>query len=85
MEETIEEFLKSNNKSISIKMISVAEISSILSKLNYFQHEHNGDETNEWQVDFWYHFSNNDDDTKQIIFAGSLYHGNFTLTKDGHN
>ncbi len=74
------DFINNNEvDTIEIDMFPVNDILSVLEKEGWEKHEHNGDETNGWQVDFWYYVTK---DTTNICLSGSLFYGNFKLTKE---
>lgn len=83
MRDKIKKFINNNSeKTLDVEMLGIAEYEKILKEEKYERHENNGDETNGWQVDFWYNFSHIDDSTIQLCLSGSLFYGNFKLTKD---
>ena len=49
----------------------------ILKDLGYIFYD---TDVNGWQVDFWQYFQN-EDKTKKLCLSGSLWFGNFKLTK----
>lgn len=61
-------------------MKPVSDIKKMFEEVGYYQLELDGDETNGWQVDFWYKFARPDQPT--VTLSGSLWYGNFKFTKD---
>lgn len=81
MKGVLQGFIESEStKEFSIPMIPVRTIEKLLIELGYDQLEMQGEETNGWQIDFWYYFKGTDKTT--ICMTGSLHYGNFKLSKE---
>ena len=76
MREIIENFLKSDRESIPLQVHPIQTYRDILKDFGY---ELGGCEHDGWQVDFWEKFSKGD---KSITLSGSLWYGQYKLTKD---
>lgn len=76
MREIIENFLNGERESIPLQVHPIQTYSEILKSFGY---EHYDSEQNGWQVDFWENFSKGD---KSITLSGSLWYGQYNLTKD---
>ena len=81
MKELIQNFVKSGNDTIDLGcMVPINEIKLYLMEIGFDELEFQGEETNGWQVDFWYTFNSNEYGSYTLI--GSLFYGDFKLTKD---
>jgi len=76
MKETIKEFLESDEESMPLPMTPLSDVDTIVLDLGY---EHHDFEQNGWQVDLWqtWRGANNN----ELILAGSLQYGGFSLSK----
>ena len=74
------DFLKNREtQSLSIPMIPINNIKNFLGELGY-DTQTSSDDTNGWQVDFWYYF--NKPGEEELCLSGSLWYGKFNLSKD---
>ena len=75
--EIIQNFLNSDRESIPLNYFPLKTYQKILKDLGYtfYDIDFNG-----WQVEFWQYFQN-EDETKKLCLSGSLWFGNFKLTK----
>ena len=79
-EQQIIEFINSEDKILKFsEMLPIKVIEDILVRQGFNGLDLNGDETNGWQVDFWYNF--NHPEKGKYTLSGSLHYGDFTLTK----
>jgi hypothetical protein len=77
-------FLDSDMKSISLPyMIPISEFEKILLSFGFDKLELSGDETNGWQIDFWYIFKHPNLGT--YILTGSLFYGDYCFAKKSKN
>jgi len=76
----LEEFIKSDKECIDLDMLPISELGKILIELGFDKLELDGDETNGWQIDFWYKFNHSELGTYTL--SGSLHYGNFKLSKE---
>lgn len=73
-------FLDSDMESITLPyMIAIRDFEKILLSFGFDKLSLTGDETNGWQVDFWYKF--NHINLGQFMLSGSLHYGNFVFSK----
>ena len=80
MKKLIQEFIKSGEQEFKFQlMMPIRDIEEILKEIGFEELELSGDETNGWQIDFWYHFKSYEYGT--YVLSGSLHYGNFILTK----
>ena len=76
MNTKIRDFIESGKDgSIEIPLLPLGRYHEYLKSLGYKSKEF--DDLNGWQVDFWLYFYK---DNRNICIAGSLWHGNYTLT-----
>ena len=76
MKEEIEKFINSNEVNLNFKqMLPIRDIEKILTDLGYNELELEGEETNGWQVYFWYRF--NGENLPILCLSGSLHFGDF--------
>ena len=75
--EIIKNFLESDRKDIPLTYFPLKTYQEILKDLGYIFYD---TDVNGWQVDFWQYFQN-EDKTKKLCLSGSLWFGNFKLTK----
>lgn len=75
--EIIQNFLYSDRESIPLNYYPLKNYQEILKDLGYTFYN---SDINGWQVDFWQYFQN-EDETKKLCLSGSLWFGNFKLTK----
>jgi len=80
LKENIEDFLKGEMEALEIPMTPIRDVEEILKELGYNELELNGDETNGWQVDFWYYFYS--ETQPVLLLSGSLHYGDFKLSKE---
>ena len=82
MKNKIKDFLANNEQEfISVGIPNgIYGLKEVLSELSYEMDDLVGEETNGWQIDFWYGFSNKEG--KTLCLSGSLFYGDFKLTKD---
>ncbi len=81
LKEQIKSFLENNRKK-SIKfehLIAVQELYKILKSLGFDPLELSGEETNGWQIDFWYYFTHKK--YGKFCYGGSLHYGEPTFSK----
>jgi hypothetical protein len=76
--DVIDDFLH-NGKEVVIDMEPIDGIEKILQSRG-FDMEELDDNTNGWDVDFWYDFV--DEFNTKIQLSGSLWYGGFKLTKE---
>lgn len=60
-------------------MLPISEISDFLENKGFEELDLNGDETNGWQVDFWYTYTHKI--LGDFMITGSLFYGNFKFIK----
>lgn len=78
--EEIKNFINSDKIKLNFKeMLPIRDVEKILKELGYDELKLEGEETNGWQVDFWYHFNGND--LPSLCLSGSLHYGDFILSK----
>ena len=79
MKELLKKVIDGEVESIDITMTPICEIEDLL-KSNFGAEdlELMGDETNGWQVDFWYYFELPEG---RFMLSGSLHYGNFKFSK----
>tara|TARA_R110002073_G_scaffold3315_6_gene22350 strand:+ start:12104 stop:12358 length:255 start_codon:yes stop_codon:yes gene_type:complete len=75
--EGILEFATGKGLQIDLPMIPIADVERILKRVGYDRLEEN--DTNGWQVDFWYYFKKED---KSLCLSGSLFYGRYKLTRE---
>jgi hypothetical protein len=81
MKETIKKFLASGEGRLKLEtMIPISEMDSLMQEFGYDELETDGDETNGWQIDFWYTW--NKKDRYSYTLSGSLFYGGFVLSKN---
>lgn len=81
MKESVKTFMSDDSrKGYPIPMTPISEITEVLEELGYKQ-DKDKDDTNGWQIDFWYHYKNNGN-KKAIMLSGSLHYGQFVLNKE---
>lgn len=80
LEDEIRAFLTSEVESYSLSMCPVGDIDNELTKTFGYEREDLDGDSNGWQVDFWYYYYKYN---KRICLSGSLWYGNFKLTKEG--
>jgi len=74
----LKEFFKSDEKILNIPMYPISEVITTLELAGY---KDNDDyDASGWQVDFWLTFTKSK--TETMLFSGSLWYGNFQLTKN---
>lgn len=73
----IEEFIKSTDKELSLPMMPIDDIDNIMQELGFLDQDDY--DINGWSCDFWKSYS---DDSYNIGFSGSLYYGQFKLSKE---
>lgn len=81
LKQVITDFLNTEAEAIEIPMTPVQDVAKILTELGYDELELSGDETNGWQIDFWYYFYNTVAGPK-LCLSGSLHYGDFKLSKE---
>ena len=81
MKESLIEFIKSGDKEFRFEtLLPIRTIENILvNELNFNSLKLNGEETNGWQIDFWYKFDS--EKYGKYMLSGSLHYGNFHLVK----
>lgn len=79
LKEQVQELLNSDNESVEIEMTPIQDIQSILNEFGYEDLDLDGEETNGWQIDFWYKFYKKDSPT--LMVSGSLHYGDFKISK----
>lgn len=76
----IQEFVKSGAKELKFDtMLPVRTVEDALTEIGFEELDLEGDETNGWQVDFWYYFKSTTYGT--YMLSGSLHYGKFKLEK----
>lgn len=81
MKQEIQEFIKSGEQVFKFQqMMPIRDIEDILKEIGFEDLELSGEETNGWQIGFWYTFQSGEYGT--YVLSGSLHYGNFILTKD---
>ena len=65
------------SEALPIPMMPLAKINTLLESEGY---ERTGYDSNGWQIDFWLIYSKEKEE-ETIELSGSLYHGNFRLSK----
>lgn len=78
MKEEIEDFLNGNDIQLKLVMTPISNVTEILEPLGYEEYEY---DSNGWEVDFWQTYINENQGNKKIELSGSLFYGNFTLSK----
>ena len=75
----IERFLNSSETEMEVPMHPIRTYEKAFVALGFEKLDLDGEETNGWQVDFWYPFHQGE---TTITLVGSLHCGNFKLRKD---
>lgn len=79
LKDKIEKFIRSEEKSISLPMIPISGFDDMLQEIGFDEMEMEGDETNGWQVDFWYYFIH--PEFGKFCLGGSLHYGDFNFSR----
>ena len=74
-------FLNSDERELSLDIVSLDVISIVLKSLEYYENYDSYD-TNGWQVDYWTSFSNYN---LTLKVSGSMYYGYANIRKEAKN
>lgn len=77
----LEEFVQNQIDSIDLPVVPLSFIINHIEELGYTK---TSEETNGWQVDFWIYFQKGLDEASTIVLSGSLYYGDYKLTKENN-
>lgn len=78
--EQIIDFVKSGERVLKFDtMLPISKVEDVLKSIGFKDLQLDGDETNGWQVDFWYTFSS--EEYGDYMLAGSLHYGGFVLER----
>ena len=80
MRDIIQNFLSTDRESILLQFFPVDTYTKILEDFGY-EMEDLGDNLNGFSVDFWYYYKSKEG--KRLCLGGSLWYGNFNLSKVG--
>lgn len=76
MEDRIEKWLGSEFTTLALDVKPLSEYIDVMERLGYETGEF---DSNGWQVDFWLTFKK--DNEKDVTIAGSLWYGDYSLSK----
>lgn len=79
MKDKIEKFIASDKDTLKLPLKPLEVYKTLFEQLGFREIE--SCETNGWQVDFWWKWTN-DADEKDYTLTGSLYYGDYQLTKE---
>jgi len=80
MKKLIQDFIKSGEQEFKFQqMMPIRDIEDILKEIGFEDLELSGEETNGWQIDFWYTFQSSEYGVYEL--SGSLHYGDFQLIK----